>query len=83
MDEQPSRSATSLFPAGGDNFRTVGTWRILSGAGWHKWQASAVAAEIAASRARGDVLNAARQARTLRAGDTGPAARPAPPRAMD
>lgn len=55
------------FPRDGDNFRTVGPWRIREGAGWLRWQLQAISAEIAAARANGDDMTARRLRRTLEA----------------
>ena len=48
------------FPTKGDNFRTVGPWRILEGEGWQRWRTMAIAAEIAASESSGDMIARAR-----------------------
>lgn len=56
----------SDFPPAGDNFRTVGPWRILEGSGWRNWQIAALSAEIALSRCHGDEASAARQIAALR-----------------
>lgn len=61
-----AREATPILAAGGDNFRTVGHWKILAGGGWHRWQMAAIEAEIAASRLQGDMVSAARQEHRLR-----------------
>ncbi len=48
------------FPKGGDNFVTLGPWRIQSGATWHQWQLAAEEAQKRASRAVADELNTRR-----------------------
>jgi len=48
------------FPDRGDNFVTLGPWRIQSGATWHEWQLEAEAAHVRASRAMADELNTRR-----------------------
>lgn len=59
--------ALTDFPTAGDNFRTVGPWRILKGEGWRRWQGWAIAAEIAASEQRGDMISRARLVLELQA----------------
>jgi len=58
------------FPTKGDNFRTVGPWRILEGEGWRRWRTLAIAAEIAASESRGDMIARARLVLELQATQT-------------
>ena len=50
----------TTFPPRGDNFVTVGPWRILSGETWRSWQLEAETAHVEAAVANGDEFGARR-----------------------
>lgn len=56
----------SEFPAGGDNFRLAGPWRIVEGRAWHAWRLAAAEAEARASEWRGEDSAARRLRNRLR-----------------
>lgn len=55
------------FPAGGDNFRLRGPWRIETGRAWFDWQCSALRARIRASEACRDPFLTRRLTKELEA----------------
>lgn len=48
------------FPQSGDNFRTTGTWNILTGRAWFDWRLDAVDARIAAAETAGETFEVRR-----------------------
>jgi hypothetical protein len=67
------------FPERGDNFVTIGPWRMLSGETWHSWQLDAEATHVRASRASADELGAQRaELRRRRLKAEGPVPVPSP-----